>query len=110
MKNFFNTTLGLSMLPDGDVAIQTVSDEDAAEFLKGPDVLNVANPAHANSLQAITQKLGVDVRDAKGGRVSLVFGDRCLVVEISGIPRETREFSDEEVAAAVFKFRIVSMK
>lgn len=48
------------MLPDGDVFVRTVSDNKAAEFLRQPDVLNVANPAHANSLQAITQKLGTD--------------------------------------------------
>ena len=109
-KDFFNTTLGLSMLTDGDVSVRTVSDQEAVEFLGQPDISNVANPQHGNSLQAITQKLGVDVRDAKGGRVLLASGDRCLVAEISGIPRETREFSDEEIAAATFKFRIVTMK
>lgn len=106
MKKFFNTTLGLSMLADGKVSITTINQEQAVAWLNG-GYENVANPSHGNSLQAITQKLGVDVRDAKGGRVSLATGDECLVAQISGIPRETREFTDEEIAAARFDFRLV---
>jgi hypothetical protein len=109
MARYFNTTLGLSMLPDGDFAVETLSESRAAEFLNG-GVENVANPQHANSLQAITQKLGVDVRESKGGRVFLKSGDECLVAEIGNIPRETREFSDEEISAATFKFRLVVVK
>ena len=106
MKRYFNTTLGISMLPDGDLSVETVTEEAAAQYLLG-EIENVANPQHSNSLQAITQKLGVDVRNAKGGRVFLASGDSCLVAEIGGIPRETREFSDEEIAAAKFTFRLV---
>lgn len=107
MKRHFNTTLGLSMLPDGNISVETVTDEVAIQYLISEGVENVANPQHSNSLQAITQKLGVDVRNAKGGRVFLASGDSCLVAEIGGIPRETREFSDEEIAAAKFIFRLV---
>ena len=109
MKRYFNTTLGLSMLPDGVVEVTTVSEAAAAAFLQ-EGCENVANPDHSNSLQAITQKLGVDVREAKGGRVFLQSGDACLVAEIGGIPRETREFTDVEIGAARFKFRLVEVK
>jgi len=106
---FFNTTLGLSMLPDGDMSVTTITNEKAAEFLR-EGCQNVANPNHSNSLQAITQAIGVDVRNAQGGRVKLNQGDICLVAEISGIPRETREFTDEEIKAAKFNFRLVEVK
>lgn len=106
---FFNTTLGLSMLPDGDFSVRTINADEAAAFLR-EGCKNVANPTHSNSLQAITQKTKVDVCEAKGGRIVLKPGDICLVAQISGIPRETREFSDEEIAAANFDFRIIEAK
>lgn len=105
---YFNTTLGLSMLPDGSVSVRTLSAKEAREWLDTP-FTNAANPTHGNSLQAITQKVGVDVRDAKGGRVALRPGDQCLVAQITGIPRETREFTNEEIAAAAFEFRLVTV-
>ena len=98
------------MLADGAFTVRTVSDSEAGEFLGAGGVANVANPTHGNSLDAISRKLGVDVRVAKGGRISLVAGDECLVAQISNIPRETREFSDEEIASARFEFRIVSVR
>lgn len=107
--NFFNTTLGLSMLVDGNFSVKTISETEAANWLR-KEHKNVANPNHSNSLQAITQKTGVDVREAEGGRVSLSHGDECLVAQITGIPRETREFSDDEIAAATFTFRVVTVQ
>ena len=109
MTRYFNTTLGISMLPDGDCTVETVTEETAAQYLLS-DVENVANPSHGNSLQAITQLLGADVCNPKGGRVFLKSGDSCLVAEVSGIPRETREFTNEEIEAATFRFRIVYIK
>ena len=108
---YFNTTLGLSMLPDGDFTVTTVSMDEAVDYLRRDGVENVANPSHGNTLQAITQKLGVDVRMAAvGRRVILNQGDACLVAQIGNIPRETREFTDEEIQAANFEFRLVEVK
>ena len=109
MTRYFNTTLGLSMLPDGSFSAETLSSEQAAEWFEG-EFENVANPNHANSLDAISRHLEVDVRAAKGGRVSLQSGDECLVAQISGVPRETREFTDEEIADASFSFRLVKVE
>lgn len=103
---FFNTTLGISMLADGQIAIETLNENQVTKWFE-INFENVANPSHSNSLQAITQKIGVDVRNAKGGRISLESGDECLVAQIGGIPRETREFTDEEIEAATFTFRLV---
>lgn len=104
---YFNTTFGLSMALDGLLSVKTINEKNAADFLRQEGLANVANPTHGNSLQAISQKLGVDVRAAQGGRVTLQSGDEVLVAEIGGIPRETREFSDSEIAAATFRFRLV---
>ena len=110
MKRFFNTTLGLSMLEDGDFQVKTLSQEEVVEWLKVGDFENVANPTHANSLDAISRKIDFDLREAQGGRINLKPGDQCLVAQISGIPRETREFTDEEIAKAEFSFRLVIVK
>jgi hypothetical protein len=109
MSKFFNTTFEtfeLSMSPDGVYSVRTVDEAMAVGFLSA-EVTNMANPTHKNTLDAISRRLGVDVRAAKGGRVCLAHGDQVLVVEIGNIPCETREFTDEELAKATFLFRIV---
>jgi hypothetical protein len=109
MSSYFNTTLGVSMLPDGSINVETITDHEATAYLHGT-FENVANPSHANTLDAVSRHLGVNVRGAKGGRIKLESGDACLVAEISGVPRETREFTDEEIAAATFTFRLVQVQ
>jgi hypothetical protein len=98
------------MAPDGDLSVQTIDETAAAEFLRQEGMANVANPTHANSLDAISRRLGVDVRNTRGGRVLLSSGDECLVGEIGNVPRETREFTDAEIAKATFRFRIIKVR
>lgn len=105
---YFNTAFAASMVPDGIVEFRTVSVEEASEMLQG-EFANVANPTHAPTLSALSRKLGVNLTQAQGGRVLLSEDDACLVAQISGLPRETREFTDEEVAAATFSFRLVTL-
>lgn len=106
---FFNTTFASSMTPDGVVEFSTLSPEKAAAWLGQEGFANAANPSHGNTLSALTRRLGIDLTAAKGGRVLLQEGDECLVSQIEGLPRETREFTDEEVAKATFSFRLVKM-
>lgn len=106
MTKYFNTTFAPSMVTDGVVIFRTITIEEAKEFLR-ESCENIANPTHSNSLQAISQLLTVDVRNAKGGKVTLKVGDTVLVAQVSGLPRETREFTDEEIKAAEFEFRLV---
>ena len=42
----------------------------------------------------------------KAPKVSLQRGDSIIVLSIRGLPRETREFTDAEVADATFAFGI----
>jgi hypothetical protein len=107
MATFFNTTFAPSMVKDGNVNFRTMTVSEAAQLLSS-EFENVANPMHSNTLQAVTQLLNADVTQAKGGRVLLAQGDQVLVAQVSNIPRETREFSDEEIAAAKFDFRLVT--
>ena len=109
MTRYVNTALGSSMLPDGALRIHTLDADAARAWLDAAPFRNVCNPMHANTLDAFSRALGRDLRVAEGGRVRLIAGDGCLVLEVSGLPRETREFRDEEVAAARFLFRLVEV-
>ncbi len=66
------------------------------------------NPSHANTALAVERKTGVRIPLAgKPARVSLGVGDRLLVVSFVGsLPRETREFTDDELDGVNFVFSL----
>jgi hypothetical protein len=66
------------------------------------------NPSHANTARAVERKTGVRIPIAgKPARVSLGIGDRLLVVSLAGsLPRETREFTDDELDRVNFVFSL----
>ncbi|GIW59311.1 MAG: hypothetical protein KatS3mg087_0377 [Patescibacteria group bacterium] len=67
--------------------------------------VSCCNPTHANSLVALRTKHGVEVAvPEKAPRVSLGIGDSVIVMSVRGLPRETREFTDEEISSATFAF------
>jgi hypothetical protein len=112
MTQYFNTAFSLSMMEE-HFLIEGVSttDSEARKFLKNAGVVNVANPNHANTLAAVSQKLGVDVlTDATGGRVNLTAGDEMLVAQVVfplDVPRDTTEYTNEQLAQGKFSFVIV---
>lgn len=110
MARYVNTALGSSMLPDGSIELTTLDRDEARQWLNSGPFQNVCNPTHGNTLAAFSSVLGQDLRAGEGGRVRLTAGDACLVLEVAGLPRETREFSDAEIAAATFGFRLVEIR
>ncbi len=110
---FFNTAFSLSMVKAPFALSGTELDpKTAAKWLRSGDVNNVANPTHANTLSAVSQRLDVDVRSAAGGRVELKSGDQLLVAQVSfppTVPRETTEYSDEQLALGKFSFVLVEI-
>ena len=83
MAKYFNTAFSLSMVvPPFSMSGSELTPAEAAKWLN-QEIQNVANPNHANTLDAVSKKLGADVRDAKGGRVVLNSGDECLVAQVS---------------------------
>lgn len=113
MNRYFNTAFSLSMVSAPFALSGTeLNPETAAKWLQEDDVSNVANPSHENTLSALTQKLGVDVTNAAGGRVTLNSGDQVLVAQVSfppSVPRETTEYSDEQLALGRFSFVLVEI-
>ena len=113
MNRFFNTAFSLSMV-SAPFALtgKELTPEEAAQWLRESDVNNVANPSHANTLAAVSQRLSVDVRNAAGGRVVLTSGDQLLVAQVSfppTVPRETTEYTDEQLALGRFSFVLVEI-
>src|SRR5262245_19431935 len=99
MTTILNNALASSMIPDGVgmKPARTVTADEAAALLR-QGFTHAGNPGHANTWQAAAKLLAIEeVGDPKGGRVVLAAGDVLLVAEISGLPRATREFSDEEI-------------
>ncbi len=106
MTKFFNTALASNMLPNAAFEVSDLTDEQVVAWMNA-GFENRANPSHGNTLRALNLRFpGLDFAQAKGGKIQLEIGDECLVAEIEGLPRETREFTDEEVAKATFKMRL----
>jgi len=108
-KRYFNTAFAESMVPDGDVRFATLSSKEASAWLQEAAFENVANPDHANTLDALSRKTAVELREGTGARVTLGKGDQVLVggIRIPDLGRVTREYTDVEVASAIFRFRLV---
>ena len=108
-----NTYIGLALSAQmvsgtGRLAFEQVP----IDQIKVDGLVSCANPSHKASLEALKTRYGIDIPVSdKAPKVSLVnVGDAIIVLQITGLPRETREFTTEEVAKAGFsamKFTIV---
>ena len=110
MTTYLNNALASSMIPDriGLRPAFTLSPEGAVALLtQEAGFTHAGNPSHAPTWQAVAVRLGLPAAaGAKGGRVILKPGDYLLVAEVSGLPRETREFTAEEIGSAKINFRV----
>lgn len=113
MAKYFNTAFSLSMVcPPFTITGRELTLAEAAEWLQSGYVVNVANPTHANTLDAVSRKLGVDVRNGSGDRVVLGSESECLVAQVffpSSVPRETKEYSEEHIALGRFSFVLLKV-
>ncbi|MEK7595468.1 MAG: hypothetical protein AAB443_02680 [Patescibacteria group bacterium] len=70
-----------------------------------PTAVSCCNPSHANTLAALRVKHGIEVSVPEvAPKVSLGVEDKVIVMSVRGLPRETREFTDEEISKATFAF------
>ena len=107
MAVYLNNALASSMIPDG-VGLRpawTITAEEVVEFLR-MGFTHAGNPSHAPTWKAVAARLGMpEAAEAKGGRVVLAQTDILIVAEVSGLPRETREFTEAEIASATINYR-----
>lgn len=71
------------------------------------DLRSAVNPSHGNTVAAVRRKLGITLPvPERAEKIQLQPGDTLLVVTVHGLPRETREFSDEEIDRAEFSLAL----
>lgn len=108
-KTFFGFGIGPSMFPsDCAIAKRSLSPEQAKAVV-AEGVEPCLNPSHKASIDAMRSRFGIEVGiPEKAPVVKLSFGDRLLVMGVSGLPRlEGRhEYTDAEIAGAKFDFSL----
>jgi hypothetical protein len=111
MTTIVNNAIADSMFAGlkGDtlLARKPLTPDEAREIIE-TGVETAFNPSHANTARAVERKTGVRIPLArKPERVLLGIGDRLLVVTpVGSLPRETREFTDDELDRVNFMFSL----
>lgn len=111
MTVYLNNALASSMIPDGVGLYPARSYSPAAirEILVDScGFVHAGNPSHApTTWRAVATRLRLpEVANPKGGKVVLQHRDVLVVAEVTGLPRETREFTAEEISSAEIKYRV----
>lgn len=109
MRTFFGFGIAPSMFPANcEISRRTLTPEQAKAVV-AEGVIPCLNPSHKASINAMRSRFGIEVEiPTTAPTIKTEFGDRLLVMGISGLPRlENRhEYTDEEVASAKFDFSL----
>lgn len=109
MKIYFGFAISDSMFSEYcHVFRRPLTEGDVKQYFKHEQVVFVGNPTHKPTIEAFKKTIGVDVVIPDvAPKVSLVPGDRFIVMQVQGLPRlggERVEYTTEEINAATFKF------
>jgi hypothetical protein len=93
--------------PDAFIQRKPLTVEQVKELVN-EGVVSACNASHANTLQALETKHGIQVSAQGAPKVNLTVGDSIIVMSVRGLPRleGTTQYTDEQVAAATFAFGI----
>ena len=108
-KTYFGFGVAPSMFPAVCAISKKGLTPDQAKGVIEEGIVPCLNPSHALTIGVMRSRFGIDVEiPAKAPSVSLGFGDRLLVMGVSGLPRlENRhEYTDAEIAGAKFDFSL----
>lgn len=112
MKTFFGFGVAPSMFPtDCNISKRSLSPDQAKELI-AQGVEPCLNPSHQASIDVMRTRFGIEVAiPAKAPVVKLGFGDKLLVMGVSGLPRlEGRhEYTQAEIEGAKFDFSLFSV-
>jgi hypothetical protein len=112
MKLYIGLSFSASMLSGrGNLDFQQVKLEDVKTFVYNKTLyISCVNPSHKASLDALKIRYGIEIPiPEKAPKIMLESGDTMIVLQINGLPRETREFTAEEVAKATFSAVMLSI-
>lgn len=109
---YFSFGIAPSMFPaDCLIRKETLTVEQAKEVI-AEGVVSALNPSHALTIAVMQTRFGVSVEiPQKAPIVSLQYGDRLVVMGVSGLPRlEGRhEYTPEEIENAKFSFSLFTV-
>ncbi|MEO8637841.1 MAG: hypothetical protein ABI430_02995 [Candidatus Taylorbacteria bacterium] len=112
MKTYFGFGIAPSMFPlECGIRKSNLTVEQAKEII-GEGVTSCLNPSHKASIEVMKTRFQVEVEiPPKAPSVSLVNGDRLVVMGVAGLPRlENRhEYTTDEVNAAKFNFALFTV-
>jgi hypothetical protein len=108
---YISLSFSASMLSgSGSLDFQPIKLEDVKTFIYNSQYVSCVNPSHKTSLDALKVRYGIEIPiPEKATKVLLESGDTMVVLQINGLPRETREFTAEEVAKATFSAVMLSI-
>lgn len=109
MRTFFGFGIAPSMFPATcSIVKQALTPAQAKEAIE-EGVEPCLNPSHALTIGVMRSRFGIEVAiPEKAPVVKLQYGERLLVMGVSGLPRlEGRhEYTEAEVAGAKFEFSL----
>lgn len=98
--------IAFSMFPKrGTIEMQEASPEQIQELLKTGNYGAGWNPSHTTTIAALKQRHALELPELTAApKVVLKPGDRAFIISVTGLPRETREYTEAEIAATTFEF------
>lgn len=108
-KTFFGFGIAPSMFPANCVITKRALSPEEARTVVAEGVEPCLNPSHQASIEAMRTRFGIEVSiPERAPVVKLGYGERLLVMGVSGLPRlEGRhEYTEAEVAGAKFEFSL----
>ena len=109
MRTYFGFGIAPSMFPNTCAINKRELTPEQAKGLIAEGIEPCLNPSHKASIDAMQSRFGIEVAiPVKAPVVKLGFGDRLLVMGVSGLPRlEGRhEYTQAEIDGAKFDFSL----
>ena len=111
---YFGFALADSMFSGACTIRREVIDVDTVRELAAAGALTPClNPSHKATIDAMQSRFGIEVEIPETPpRVSVGSGDSVIVMGVRGLPRLTdrHEYTEEEIASAVFGFTMYTVK
>ncbi|TXH44875.1 MAG: DUF1874 domain-containing protein [Desulfurellales bacterium] len=112
MKTYFGFAISPTMFPDHcEISKRVISADLARQEVEAQaeagQLVSCCNGAHVATVAAMRERFGIDVPiHERAPSVTLERGDQIIVMGVTGLPRESREYTAAEINAAKFVFSI----
>ena len=109
-KVYFGFAVADSMFSGERVAlIREIVSVEQVRALISVGVIPALNPSHVATIVAMQKRFGIEVEiPAKAPLVTLVEGDKLVVMSVRGLPRKegVAEYTQDEIDGATFVFAL----